>query len=95
MPGPGDFLTLPAPKILEGNAVDIIEIDEWVFAPFSTAIGSSEIRPAFPLIGARAGSTGLEQSASGDAIGPSESCFHVQRKCLVEDRVSEALDVRI
>ena len=29
MHGADDSLTSPAPKILEGNAVEIIEIDEW------------------------------------------------------------------
>ena len=30
MPGADNSLTLPAPKISEGNAIEIIEIDEWV-----------------------------------------------------------------
>ena len=30
MPGTGDSLTLSAPKIFKGNAIDIVEIDEWV-----------------------------------------------------------------
>ena len=29
MHGADDSLTSPAPKILEGNAIEIIEIDEW------------------------------------------------------------------
>ena len=39
MPGADNSLTLPAPKILEGNAVEIVEIDEWVL--------SDPVRPAF------------------------------------------------
>jgi hypothetical protein len=39
MPGAGHSLTSPAPKILEGNAVEIVEIDEWVL--------SDPVRPAF------------------------------------------------
>ena len=91
-----DSLTLPAPKISERNAIEIIEIEEWVLgAILATAIGMVERFDQLPLIGARTSSTGLEQSASGYAIGPNESCFQVWRERLVKDRVSESLDARI
>ena len=95
MPGADNSLTLPAPKVLEGNAIEIVEIDEWVLGAIEHRDRHRQRFDQLLLIGARSGSTGPEQSASGYAIRPNESCFQVWRKCLVKYRVSEALDVRI
>jgi len=77
MPGAIDSPTLSAPKILEGKAIEIIEIEEWVLGAIYDRDRHGQRFDQLPLIGARTGSTGLEQSASGYAIGSNESRFQI------------------
>src|SRR5258705_5648928 len=72
VPGAGDSLTLSAPKVLEGNAIEVVEIDEWVLGAIQYRNRHRQRFDQLPLIGAHTGSTSLEQSASGYAVRPNE-----------------------
>jgi hypothetical protein len=60
MPGADNSLTFPAPKILEGNAVEIVEIDEWVLSAIQHRDRYPKRFDELPLVAALSGSAGLE-----------------------------------
>jgi hypothetical protein len=80
MPGADNSLTLPAPKILEGNAVEIVEIDEWALSAIQHRDRHPQRFDQLPLVAALSGSAGFEQSASGYAIRSNEGRFSGQAK---------------